>query len=198
VQSTPYGLSTTSVVLAGVGGQGILLASEIVARAAMVAGFAVKTNEVHGMAQRGGSVIAQIRYGKEVFSPLVPEGTARVLGALERIEGIRFAHYLAPDGLAVVSSQAIIPVTVSSGAATYPIDAEERLRQVFRKMIYVDAATLAAKVGNIRASNVVILGALSTGLDLPIETWHEAVCQSVTPKHKDLNLRAFEEGRNQA
>ena len=99
----------TSVVLVGVGGQGILLASEIVARAAMIAGYAVKTNEVHGMAQRGGSVIAQIRYGREVFSPLVAEGTARVLGALERIEGIRFAHYLAPDGLAVVSSQAIIP-----------------------------------------------------------------------------------------
>jgi indolepyruvate ferredoxin oxidoreductase, beta subunit len=188
---------TTSVVLVGVGGQGILLASEIVARAAMIAGFAVKTNEVHGMAQRGGSVIAQIRFGKEVFSPLVAEGTARVLGALERIEGIRFAHYLAPGGLAVVSSQAIIPVTVSSGQAVYPTDTQERLRAIFPRLIYVDAATLATRVGNIRASNVVVLGALSTGLDLPVEAWHEAVARSVPPKHKDLNLRAFEEGRNQ-
>ena len=190
--------TTTSVVLAGVGGPGILLASEIVARAAMIAGYQVKTNEVHGMAQRGGSVIAQIRYGKEVFSPLVAEGTARVFGALERVEGIRFAHYLAPDGLAVVSSQAIIPVTVSSGAAVYPMDAHDRLKAIFSRLIYVDAAIIASKVGNIRASNVVILGALSTGLNLPIEAWHEAVAQSVPPEHKDLNLRAFEEGRSQA
>ncbi len=188
---------TTSVVLAGVGGQGILLASEIVARAAMVAGHQVKTNEVHGMAQRGGAVIAQIRYGQEVYSPLVAEGTARVLGALERIEGIRFAHYLAPDGLAVVSSQALIPVTVSSGAATYPIDAEQRVRQVFPRLIYIEAAIVASKLGNIRASNVVILGALSTGLDLPCEAWHEAIAQCVKAQHKDLNLQAFEAGRNQ-
>jgi indolepyruvate ferredoxin oxidoreductase, beta subunit len=191
-------LGTTSVVLVGVGGQGILLASEIVARAAMVAGFQVKTNEVHGMAQRGGSVIAQIRYGKEVYSPLVAEGTARVLGALERIEGIRFAHYLAPGGLAVVSSQAIIPVTVSSGAATYPTDAHDRLKAVFPRLTYIDAGVIASKVGNIRASNVVVLGALSTGLSLPVDTWHEAIAQSVPARHRDLNLRAFEEGRNQA
>jgi indolepyruvate ferredoxin oxidoreductase beta subunit len=192
------GNETTSVVLAGVGGQGILLASEIVARAAMIAGHQVKTNEVHGMAQRGGSVIAQIRYGRQVYSPLVAEGTARVLGALERIEGIRFAHYLAPGGLAVVSSQAIIPVTVSSGAAQYPADAHERLKAIFTRLIYVDAAVIASKVGNIRASNVVILGAMSTGLDLPAETWRQAICDRVPPKHKDLNLRAFEEGRTAA
>ncbi len=192
------GNETTSVVLAGVGGQGILLASEIVAKAAMIAGHQVKTNEVHGMAQRGGSVIAQIRYGRRVHSPLVAEGTARVLGALERIEAIRFAHYLAPDGLAVVSSQAIIPVTVSSGAAQYPDDAHERLKAIFPRLIYVDAAVIASKVGNIRASNVVILGALSRGLDLPAETWHQAICDCVPPKHKDLNLRAFDEGRKPA
>ncbi len=117
--------------------------------------------------------------------------------ALERIEGIRFAHYLAPDGLAVVSSQAIVPVTVSSGAAAYPVDAEERLHKVLPRLIYVDAATIAMRIGNIRASNVVILGALSTGLDLPLEAWQEAVCRSVKPKHRDINLRAFEEGRDQ-
>lgn len=195
---TGDGSTTTSVLLVGVGGQGILLASEIIARAAMIAGFAVKTNEVHGMAQRGGSVLAQIRYGKEVYSPLISEGTARVLGSLERIEGIRFAHYLAAEGLAVVSSQAIIPVTVSSGAATYPIDAEERVRKTFSRLLYVDAATIASRIGNIRASNVVILGALSTGLDLPIETWHESIRECVPDKHRELNLRAFEEGRQQA
>ena len=170
-----------SVVLAGVGGQGILLASEIVARAAMAAGFDVKTNEVHGMAQRGGSVIAQIRYGPEVFSPLVAQGTARVLGALERIEALRQHSFLAPDGLAVVSSQAIVPVTVSSGQATYPADVEERLRAAFPRLVYVDAVEKATELGNLRAANVVVLGAMAHALDLPDDAWHEAIRSSVKP-----------------
>ena len=114
--------------MVGVGGQGILLATQITARAAIANGHDVKTNEVHGMAQRGGSVVAQIRFGEQVFSPLVPEGSAQVLASLERIEALRFAGYLSPDGLAVVSTQAIVPVTVSSGQAAYPADAEARLR----------------------------------------------------------------------
>jgi indolepyruvate ferredoxin oxidoreductase beta subunit len=187
--------ATTSVVLVGVGGQGILLGSEIVARAAMHAGFDVKTNEVHGMAQRGGSVVAQIRYGKQVHSPLVPEGTATVLGALEQIEAIRFAHYLMKDGLAVVSTQAIVPVTVSSGQATYPNDVEQRLRAVFPRLVYVDADDLATKAGSIKAANVVTLGAISTALDLPLEAWRAAIEQSVRPKHLQINLQAFDAGR---
>ncbi len=186
---------TTSVVLVGVGGQGILLGSEIVARAAMNAGFKVKTNEVHGMAQRGGSVVAQIRYGKDVHSPLVEEGTARVLGSFERIEAIRYAHYLMPGGLAVVSSQMIVPVTVSGGGAKYPDDAESRLKSVFKRLVYLDASQKAIEIGNIRAANVVILGAISTGLDLPPEAWHKAVADSVDEKYRELNLRAFEAGR---
>jgi len=189
---------TTSVVLVGVGGQGILLASEIVAQAAMKAGFDVKTNEVHGMAQRGGSVIAQIRYGKEVFSPLVAKGTAKVLGALERIEALRYADYLADDGLVVVNSQTLVPVTVSMGAASYPEDAEERLRNKFKNLIYLDAAQKAVELGNIKAANVVTLGALSTGLDLPLDVWHEAIEVSVKPAFKDLNMKAFDAGRQQA
>ncbi len=190
--------NTTSVVLVGVGGQGILLGSEIVAKAAMHAGFQVKTNEVHGMAQRGGSVIAQIRYGKEVHSPLVAEGTARVLGSFEQIEALRFAHYLAPGGLAVVSSQSIVPVTVSTGSAVYPVDAEDRLNEVFSRLLYLDASKIAIKAGNIRAANVVILGAIATGLDLPAEAWHEAIISSVAEKYRDLNLKAFEAGRQSA
>ena len=186
---------TISVVLVGVGGQGILLASEIVAQAAMKAGFDVKTNEVHGMAQRGGSVIAQIRYGKEVFSPLVAKGTAKVLGALERIEALRYADYLADDGLVVVNSQMMIPVTVSMGAGSYPDDAEERLRRKFKNLIYIDAAKKAVELGDIKAANVVTLGALSTGLDLPLESWHEAIEVSVPARFKDLNIKAFNAGR---
>lgn len=187
---------TTSVVLVGVGGQGILLGSEIVARAAMHAGFKVKTNEVHGMAQRGGSVVAQIRYGREVHSPLVEEGTARVLGSFERVEAIRFAHYLAPDGLAVVSSQMIVPVTVSSGSgAAYPTDAEDRLKAVFKRLVYLDASKIAVELGNIKTANVVILGAISAGLDLPIEAWQEAIKSSVAEKFREINLKAFAKGR---
>jgi indolepyruvate ferredoxin oxidoreductase beta subunit len=186
---------TTSVVLVGVGGQGILLASEIVAQAAIHAGHEVKTNEVHGMAQRGGSVIAQIRYGREVFSPLVEEGTARVLGSLERIEALRHQRYLAPGGLAVVSSQVVVPVTVSTGAAEYPAGAEERLRRAFPRLIYLGAGEIAAGLGNIRAANVAVIGALSTGLELPVEAWREAVASSVPVRYRDVNLKAFEAGR---
>jgi indolepyruvate ferredoxin oxidoreductase beta subunit len=187
---------TKSVVLVGVGGQGILLASEIVARAAMEAGYQVKTNEVHGMAQRGGSVIAHVRYGSEVFSPTVPEGTAHALGALEQIEALRYAHCIAPDGLAVVNAQSVVPVTVSSGAATYPEDVADRLKRAFPRLVYFDATEMAVELGNIRAANIVLLGALSKGLDLPSEAWEGAIASSVKEKHRDLNLKAFEIGRN--
>lgn len=184
-----------NIVLAGVGGQGILLASEIVARAALAAGHDVKTNEVHGMAQRGGSVIAQIRYGTKVHSPLVELGTAQVLGSLERIESLRCADYLAPDGLAVVSSQMVIPITVSSGQAVYPADAEARIRKAFPRLVYLDAAALAGEAGNVKCSNVVVVGALSMGLTLPLEAWQQAIRQAVKPRFVEVNLRAFEAGR---
>ena len=189
---------TTSVLLVGVGGQGILLASTILARAAMLAGCDVKTNEVHGMAQRGGSVMAQIRYGVKVHSPLATPGEVRVLGSFEKIEALRCAHFLAPGGLAVVSTQAIIPVTVSSGQASYPNDAEARLREVFPRLCAFDAAAMATELGDLRAANVVLLGAISTGLDLADEHWYEAIKKSVAPKYAALNIQAFDAGRRQA
>ncbi len=189
---------TTSIVLVGVGGQGILLASEILAQAAVAAGYEVKTNEVHGMAQRGGSVMAQVRFGARVFSPLVAQGTARVLGSLERIEALRNHHYLAPDGLAVVSSQMIVPVTVSSGQASYPADAEERLRQAFPRLIYVDAVERANELGNARVANVILLGAMSRALDLPQDAWERSLSQCIKAQHRELNQRAFELGRGLA
>jgi indolepyruvate ferredoxin oxidoreductase beta subunit len=186
----------TSVVMAGVGGQGILLASEITAQAAMLAGFDVKTNEVHGMAQRGGSVLGQIRYGKKVYSPLVAKGTANVLLALEQIEALRFSDYLADGGFAVVNAQAIIPVTVSSGAAKYPGDIKAKLDDVFKKLVFIDAAKIAIELGNIRTANVVLLGAMSKHLDLPIDCWEKAIEKAVKGKYTELNQKAFEAGRN--
>ncbi|MFA5292536.1 MAG: indolepyruvate oxidoreductase subunit beta [Phycisphaerae bacterium] len=186
----------TSVVLSGVGGQGILLASEITANTAMLADFDVKTNEVHGMAQRGGSVLAQIRYGKKVYSPLVAKGTAKVLVALEQIEALRFSDYLAPGGVAVVNSQAIIPVTVSSGAAKYPQNVRQKLEDVFDKLVFIDAAKIAIEAGNIRAANVVLLGAMSNHLDLPIDCWLKAIESAVKDKYAELNKKAFYAGRD--
>ena len=186
---------TVSVVVVGVGGQGILLASEIIAQTAVNAGFDVKTNEVHGMAQRGGSVVAQIRYGKKVYSPLVARGTASVLGSLERAECFRYLDYLAPDGLAVVSSQKIIPVTVSSGVMTYPEVGLDELQRFFPKLIYVDAVEKAAELGNARAANTILLGAMSTRLDLPVEAWENAIRQCVKEKYVEINLKAFKIGR---
>lgn len=187
---------TQNVVLVGVGGQGILLASEITAQAAVQAGYDVKTNEVHGMAQRGGSVIAQIRYGSEVNSPLVAPGTARVLMALEQIEALRYSDYLMPDGLAVVNQQLITPVTVSMGAATYPDQVPEKLAKVFPKLVYFKAAAIAQELGNIRAANVALLGAMSRAMDLDLEHWQAAIRQCVKEKFVELNLKAFEAGRS--
>lgn len=185
----------TSLVLVGVGGQGVLLASEIAARAAILAGFDVKTNEVHGMAQRGGSVIAQVRYGPRVWSPLVEPGTARVLGSLERIEALRYHQLLARDGLAVVSSQVIVPTTVSSGQAAYPADAQARLNRVFPRLVYADAVAEARALGDHRAANLIVLGAMSAALDLPLDAWEKAISQSVKAGHLDVNLQAFRRGR---
>ncbi len=188
----------TGIVLVGVGGQGIVLAAQVTARAALLAGLDVKTNEVHGMAQRGGSVAAQVRFGARVFSPLVPAGSARALASLERIEALRYSSLLAPGGLAVVSSQAIVPVTVSSGQATYPADAEERLRVAFPRLVYIDAVGAAEQLGDIRVANVVILGALSTALSLPADCWSRSLAQSVKPKYLAVNEKAFAEGRRLA
>lgn len=186
---------TRSLVLVGVGGQGILLASEIIARTIMASGLDVKMNEIHGMAQRGGSVLAQIRFGRDVASPLVPKGSARVLVALEKIEVLRYVDYLAPDGLAVVSDQEIVPVTVSGGAATYPALSEADLRALFPRLLYIDAVERAETLGNVRAANTILLGALSNECDFPVEDWEASIRSCVKPKFIDVNIKAFHLGR---
>ncbi|MDR2346697.1 MAG: indolepyruvate oxidoreductase subunit beta [Planctomycetaceae bacterium] len=185
---------TTSVVLVGVGGQGILLASEIAAQAAVFMGYDVKTNEVHGMAQRGGSVVAQIRYGREVFSPIVSSHSAQVLGSLERIEGLRNIDYLAKGGLAVISNQKIVPVTASTGGIPYPEIGEELLLRYFPRLVYIDAVKHATELGNPKAANTVLLGAMATKLNLSEESWFEAIRQSVKEKFIDINIKSFKHG----
>jgi indolepyruvate ferredoxin oxidoreductase beta subunit len=185
-------------VLVGVGGQGTLLASNILAEVGLAAGFDVKKSEVHGMAQRGGSVASHVRWHPEqVFSPLVGLGEADILLSFEKVEALRFAEFLRRGGTAVVNDMAIVPVTVSSGTAVYPGD--EHLQKVFAsldaELVMVPGERLAQEAGNVKAANVVLLGAISKLLPLPEETWWECLAQRVPKKFLELNRVAFASGR---
>ena len=185
-----------NIYLAGVGGQGIVLAAKIIADAAAISGFEVAANEIHGMAQRGGSVTAQIRYGATAGSPLILEGTADVLGALEHIEAIRCAHFLKPGGLAAVSRYSLIPVSVSSGKATYPGDVEARLRRLFPRLCYHDCTARAIAMGDARLANTMLVGIISGALDdIPAASWQEAIRGRVAPAMQEGNIAAFDTGR---
>lgn len=188
----------TNFVLVGVGGQGTLLASNILAEVGLAAGFDVKKSEVHGMAQRGGSVITHVRWHPEqVFSPLVGRGEADILLSFEKMEAVRFAEFLRPGGTAVVNEMTVVPVTVSAGGARYPED--ESLRGVFNslgaELIMVPGEHLAREAGNVRAANVVLLGVISRLLPLPDEVWWECLSQRIPAKFLELNRKAFASGR---
>jgi len=187
-----------SFVLVGVGGQGTLLASNILAEVGLAAGFDVKKSEVHGMAQRGGSVASHVRWHPEkVFSPLVGLGEADILLSFEKVEALRFAEFLRRGGTAVVNDMAIVPITVASGSATYPGD--EDLAKVFAsldaELVMVPGERLAQEAGNVKAANVVLLGAVSKLLPLSEEMWWECLAQRVPKKFLELNRVAFASGR---
>ncbi len=164
----------------------------------MRAGFEVKTSEVHGMAQRGGSVICTVRWGEEVHSPLVPRGKGDFLLAYELLEGLRFLEYLRPGGTAVVNDYRLDPLPVLRGDAAYPEDALDRIREVAGRCLVLRARDLAVKAGNARAVGAVMLGALSVFLDLPLRAWEQSMRERVPPKALEVNLRAFELGREAA
>lgn len=187
---------TLNISLVGVGGQGTLLASEILCNVALLAGKDVKKSEVHGMAQRGGSVVSQVRIGEKVYSPLIGIGETDILVSFEKLEALRFAHFLSPDGIAMVNDQEIRPVTVSSGQAEWPSDLDGLLRSTFPKLELIPALDIALGLGNMRAVNVVMIGALSNHLDIPDSIWRQSITDLVKPQFLDLNLRAFQAGRN--
>jgi len=187
--------SVVNISLVGVGGQGILLASDIIAKAAMLAGFDAKKSEVHGMAQRGGSVISEIRFGEKVHSPLIPAGTTDYLVSFEKLEALRYAHFLSSDGLALVNDQLIVPVTVSSGQHPMVDNLDARLKDAFPKLEVVPALDIARDLGNLRVVNVVMTGALSVHLGIPEDAWLRAIRDSVKERFVDMNLKAFEAGR---
>ncbi len=187
-----------NITLVGVGGQGTLLASEVLCQVALASGRDVKKSEVHGMAQRGGSVVSQVRIGEKVHSPLIALGETGILIAFEKLEALRHAHFLAPDGIAMVNDQEIRPVTVSSGQAQWPEDLDGMLRSAFGRLEIIPALSIARELGNVRAVNLVMIGALANHLDMEDSIWRESIAVSVKPQFVELNLRAFEAGKSAA
>jgi indolepyruvate ferredoxin oxidoreductase, beta subunit len=184
-----------NILLVGVGGQGILLASEILSEAAMLAGFDVKKSEIHGMSQRGGSVVSHVRYGAEVFSPIVPEGEGDILFGFELMETCRSLPLLKPGGTVVANDLQISPPSVLMGQELYPEGLVERIKEQFADFLLVDGQKIAADAGNVRAANTVLLGAVSKRLSIQEEYWIRALERMVPSKAVDVNKRAFLLGR---
>jgi indolepyruvate ferredoxin oxidoreductase beta subunit len=184
-----------NVLIVGVGGQGVILASEILSEVAMRSGFDVKKSEVHGMAQRGGIVSSHVRYGSEVASPLIPQGEVDVLLAFELAEAVRWIGFLSPKGRVIASRQRLVPPIVSTGLASYPEDAESILQRETWAPVLVDAQQLANQLGNPRLVNTILLGVASRLLELPHRTWRRVVSERVPKAYRELNLAAFEQGR---
>lgn len=184
---------TKNIMIVGVGGQGTLLTSRILGGITIRAGYDVKLSEVHGMAQRGGSVVTYVRYGEKVTEPIVEEGHADVLIAFERLEALRYAHFLKKDGVIIVNDQRIDPMTVVTGVAEYPENIIEGLSQKY-KVVAVDAMEEALKLGNSRVFNTIILGVAAKNMDFSKEDWLEVIKSTVPPKTVDINLQAFEKG----
>lgn len=187
--------NTVNIMIVGVGGQGTLLASRILGNITTSCGYDVKISEVHGMAQRGGSVVTFVRYGENVAEPIVEEGQADILIAFERLEAMRYSHFLKKDGTIIVNDQRIDPMTVVTGAAEYPENIIENLAKKYN-VISLDAMAEAAKLGNTRVFNTIILGVTATKMEFDKNTWIETINNIVPPKTVELNLKAFELGYN--
>jgi len=186
----------TNILLVGVGGQGILLASEILSETFMLAGFDVKKSEIHGMSQRGGSVVSHVRYGREVFSPIVPEGEGDILFGFELMETSRYLSLLKPEGTVVANDLRIPPPSILMGQEIYPEELVGQMKSRFPKFLLVDGQKLATEAGNPRAPNTVLLGAVSTLLNIPEEYWLKALEKMVPAKAVEINKKAFMMGRS--
>ena len=179
----------TNILLVGVGGQGILLASEILSEAFMLAGYDVKKSEIHGMSQRGGSVVSHVRFGSEVFSPVVPEGEGDILFGFELLETYRYLSLLKPGASVVVNDYKIAPPSVLLGQTTYPQSLPEKIKSNFPDFLLVDGQGLALKAGDVRAANTVMLGAVSKRLKIEDTIWQQALEKMVPKKALEINLK---------
>ena len=190
-------MTTKSIMIVGVGGQGTLLASRILGAALVSEGYDVKVSEVHGMSQRGGSVVTYVRYGESVASPIIEKGEADLLLSFEQLEAARWLAYLKTDGKLIINTQTIDPMTVISGADTYPDGVLDALRAAGADVTAIDALSLAVEAGSAKAVNVVLIGVLASKMEIPKETWMQALRDTVPPKFLEMNLKAFELGWNQ-
>jgi indolepyruvate ferredoxin oxidoreductase, beta subunit len=188
----------TNILLVGVGGQGILLAAEILSETCMLAGFDVKKSEIHGMSQRGGSVVSHVRYGKEVFSPIVPEGEGDILFGFELMESYRSLPLLKSGATVIANDLCIPPPSVLMGQEPYPNALAEKIAERFPDFILVDGQNLAMEAGNARTANTVLLGAVSKRMNIEEKYWLEAIEKMVPKKALAVNLKAFQVGRSLA
>ncbi len=183
-----------SILFAGVGGQGILSASDIICKAMMEAGFDVKKSEVHGMAQRGGCVTSHVRYGSKVYSPLAESGSIETLVSFEKMEALRYLKFLSKDASIILNTEEIYPPAVNRGDSEYPNNVIDFLKNHYPKVIALNAANLAQEAGNIRAANVVLLGAVSNLMNIEKSVWESVIKKSFPQKLLKLNLDAFQMG----
>ncbi|MDD2421254.1 MAG: indolepyruvate oxidoreductase subunit beta [Heliobacteriaceae bacterium] len=186
--------NVTNILLVGVGGQGTILAGKILAQVGLAQGLDVKMSEIHGMAQRGGSVVTQVRMGEQVFSPLIEPGEADFLVAFEKLEAYRWAQMLRPAGTVIINDQRIDPLPVLVGAAVYPPDIVPALKARFSPVLLAPAQTLAGRAGSEKAANVVLMGMLAAGMTIPLTIWQEALAAVIPPKLLAINRRAFAAG----
>jgi indolepyruvate ferredoxin oxidoreductase, beta subunit len=186
---------TFNILISGVGGQGVLLASYVLSHAALAESYDVKQSEVHGMAQRGGSVTGHLRFGDRVYSSLITPGTVDVLLSFESVEAARYVHWLRPGGLLVYSTVRVNSSTVSAGLAEYPEDIDARIAAAWPNVCALDANALAAQAGTVKAANVVMLGAVASALPLSADAMETVIRRSVPPKTVELNVEAFRLGR---
>ena len=182
-------------MIVGVGGQGSLLASKLLGQVLLDKGYDIKVSEVHGMSQRGGSVVTYVRFGEKVYSPIVDKGEANFIVSFELLEAARYAEYLAPEGRIVVNTQQIDPMPVITGAASYPENLVEKLQELGIKVDAMDCLTLAEQAGTAKAVNIVLMGRLSKYFDMPEESWTKAIEKLVPPKFLEVNKKAFALGR---
>ena len=189
-------MDTKNIMIVGVGGQGTLLTSRILGGLAITGGYDVKLSEVHGMAQRGGSVVTFVRYGEQVAEPIVEEGQADVIIAFERLEALRYAHFLKKDGALIINDWRIDPMPVVTGATVYPQDLIEKMKAAGANVDAMDCLTLAREAGSEKAVNLVLLGRLSRHYDIPLEHWQAAIEVCVPKKFLEINQKAFLLGRN--
>lgn len=189
-------MHTKNVMIVGVGGQGSLLASKLLGRLLLSEGLDVKVSEVHGMSQRGGSVVTYVRYGEHVYSPVIDEEGADFIVSFELLEAARWLPYLKKDGVIVTNTQQIDPMPVITGNATYPEDLVKKMKETGARVDALNCLELAEKAGSAKAVNLVLMGRLSHYFDLEDEKWQKAIEESVPPRFLEMNRKAFELGRN--